>query len=57
TGTISIAEEDEKNSFNLELGDVISVSTAIIYFINRDNKEKLSVYLLAKAVNIPDQFQ
>lgn len=57
-GTISIAEEDEKNSFNLEHGDVISVSAgSTIYFINRDNNEKFSVYMLAKAVNVPGQFQ
>ncbi|KAH0640280.1 hypothetical protein KY290_037562 [Solanum tuberosum] len=57
-GSISIAEEDEKNSFKLEHGDVISVSAgSTIYFTNTDNKEKFSVYVLAKAVNVPGQFQ
>ncbi|KAH0637165.1 hypothetical protein KY289_037080 [Solanum tuberosum] len=57
-GSVSIAEEDEKNSFNLEHGDVISVSAgSTIYFTNTDNKEKFSVYVLAKAVNVPGQFQ
>nr|XP_004247670.1 vicilin-like antimicrobial peptides 2-2 [Solanum lycopersicum] len=57
-GSISIAEEDEKNSFNLEYGDVLSVSAgSTIYFTNTDNKEKFSVYVLAKAINVPGQFQ
>ncbi|KAG5587856.1 hypothetical protein H5410_048290 [Solanum commersonii] len=57
-GSVSIAEEDEKNSFNLEHGDVISVSAgSTIYFTNTDNKEKFSVYMLAKAVNVPGKFQ
>ncbi|XP_049374474.1 vicilin Car i 2.0101-like [Solanum verrucosum] len=57
-GSVSIAEEDEKNSFNLEHGDVISVSAgSTIYFTNTDNKEKFSVYVLAKAVNVPGKFQ
>ncbi|KAM3249020.1 vicilin Jug r 2 [Capsicum annuum] len=57
-GTISIAEEDEKKSFNLEHGDILNISAgSTVYFINKDNKEKFSVYVLAKSVNVPGQFQ
>ncbi|KAM3326540.1 hypothetical protein P3S67_001666 [Capsicum chacoense] len=57
-GTISIAEEDEKKSFNLEHGDVLNVTAgSTIHFINTNNNEKLFVYALAKAVNIPSKFQ
>ncbi|XP_009605859.1 vicilin Jug r 2.0101 [Nicotiana tomentosiformis] len=57
-GTISIAEQEEKNSFNLENGDVIRVNAgSTIYMINRNNNERFFVYVLAKTVNIPGQFQ
>ncbi|KAH0637167.1 hypothetical protein KY289_037082 [Solanum tuberosum] len=53
-GTISIAEQDDKNSFNLEMGDVFRAPAgSIIYLINRDNKEKFFVYGLAKSSNAP----
>ncbi|PHU21859.1 hypothetical protein BC332_06966 [Capsicum chinense] len=53
-GTISIAEQDEKNSFNLEHGDVIRVPAgSTFYFLNRDNNEKFFVYALVKSVNVP----
>ncbi|KAK4732390.1 hypothetical protein R3W88_025378 [Solanum pinnatisectum] len=55
-GTISIAEQDDKNSFNLEKGDVFRVPAGlIIYLINRDKKEKFFVYGLAKSSNAPGQ--
>ncbi|MCD9643705.1 hypothetical protein HAX54_031362 [Datura stramonium] len=57
-GTISIAEQDDKNSFNLEHGDVIRVPAgSTVYLLNRDNKEKFFVYVLVKSVNAPGQFQ
>nr|XP_016516006.1 PREDICTED: vicilin-like antimicrobial peptides 2-1 isoform X2 [Nicotiana tabacum] len=57
-GTISIAEQDEKNSFNLEHGDVIRVNAgSTVYMLNRDNNERFFVYVLAQAVNTPGQFQ
>uniref|UniRef100_A0A3Q7J256 Cupin type-1 domain-containing protein n=1 Tax=Solanum lycopersicum TaxID=4081 RepID=A0A3Q7J256_SOLLC len=53
-GTISIAEQDDKNSFNLEKGDVFRVPAgSIIYLINRDKEEKFFVYGLAKSINAP----
>ncbi|KAK6780897.1 hypothetical protein RDI58_023081 [Solanum bulbocastanum] len=55
-GTISIVEQDDKNSFNLEKGDVFRVPAgSIIYLINRDKKEKFFVYGLAKYSNAPGQ--
>ncbi|KAK4357124.1 hypothetical protein RND71_022734 [Anisodus tanguticus] len=57
-GIISIAEQDEKNSFNLQQGDVIRVPAgSTVYFLNRDNNERFFVYMLAKPVNVPGRFQ
>uniref|UniRef100_A0A2R2JFS1 SM80.1 Vicilin n=1 Tax=Solanum melongena TaxID=223891 RepID=A0A2R2JFS1_SOLME len=57
-GTISIAEQDEKNSFNLERGDVLRLhGGSTIHLLNRDNNEKFFVYVLAKSVNAPGQVQ
>ncbi|KAK4357123.1 hypothetical protein RND71_022733 [Anisodus tanguticus] len=57
-GIISIAEQDEKNSFNLQQGDVIKVPAgSTVYLLNRDNNERFFVYVLAKSVNAPGQFQ
>ncbi|XP_060179384.1 vicilin Cor a 11.0101-like [Lycium barbarum] len=57
-GTISIAEQEEKNSFNLQHGDVIRVPAgSTVYLLNRDNKERFFVYVLAKSVNAPGEFQ
>ncbi|KAF3621969.1 hypothetical protein FXO38_26983 [Capsicum annuum] len=55
-GTIGIANQDEKNSFNMEKGDAIRVpSGSTTYFINRDNKEKLFVYVLSKSAGLPGE--
>ncbi|CAN4091292.1 unnamed protein product [Withania somnifera] len=57
-GIISIAEQDDKNSFNLERGDVLRVPAgATIYLINRDNNEKFFIYALSKSVNAPGESQ
>ncbi|XP_060179383.1 vicilin Cor a 11.0101-like [Lycium barbarum] len=57
-GTISIAEQDEKNSFNLQHGDVIRVNAgSTVYLLNRDNNERFFIYVLAKSINVPGEFQ
>ncbi|MCE3051994.1 hypothetical protein HAX54_051373 [Datura stramonium] len=43
-GIISIAEQEEKNSFNLKHGDVMRVPAgSTIYLLNRDNNEKFFI--------------
>ncbi|CAN4091293.1 unnamed protein product [Withania somnifera] len=57
-GIISIANQDEKNSFNVEKGDVLRVPAgSTIYLINSDNNEKFTVYSLAKSINAPGELQ
>lgn len=57
-GTISIAEQDDKKSFNLEKGDVFRLPAGTtLSFINRDNNEKFFVYALAKSGNAPGLLQ
>ncbi|XP_015086552.1 vicilin GC72-A-like [Solanum pennellii] len=57
-GVINIAEQDNKNSFNLQKGDVIRVfAGSNVYLLNKDNNERLFVYVLAKSVNAPGNLQ
>ncbi|OMO77646.1 Cupin 1 [Corchorus capsularis] len=57
-GTIKLIHEDKRESLNIKKGDVIWIPAGTpIYFINRDNNEKLFIVKLLKPVNIPGQHE
>ncbi|KAL5541526.1 hypothetical protein UlMin_009236 [Ulmus minor] len=57
-GTISILRQNNKESHNIERGDVLRIRAgSTIYLINQDNNEQLQIVKLLNPVNVPDQFQ
>ncbi|KAK3040554.1 hypothetical protein RJ639_029000 [Escallonia herrerae] len=57
-GTISLVQQNRRESFNMQRGDSIRVpSGTTVYLINRDNNEKLHAVKLLKPVNNPGQFE
>ncbi|KAF8401727.1 hypothetical protein HHK36_012673 [Tetracentron sinense] len=57
-GTISLVRQDNRESFNLQKGDVIRVpSGTTVYLINKDSNEKLHVAKLFKPVNTPGYYK
>ncbi|XWS31546.1 hypothetical protein CRYUN_Cryun23aG0085500 [Craigia yunnanensis] len=57
-GTITLIHEDERESFNIERGDIIRVRAGTpIYLINRDDNEKLYIVKLLQPVNLPGHYE
>ncbi|PIA50993.1 hypothetical protein AQUCO_01100067v1 [Aquilegia coerulea] len=53
-GLINLIHQQDRNSYNLERGDVIRVPAgALIYLINRDNNDKFQIVSLLKPVSTP----
>ncbi|PIA56046.1 hypothetical protein AQUCO_00700403v1 [Aquilegia coerulea] len=53
-GTITLLQENNRETHNLERGDIIMVRAGtILSFVNRDNKEKLRVASLLQPDNVP----
>ncbi|PIA51252.1 hypothetical protein AQUCO_01100237v1 [Aquilegia coerulea] len=53
-GLINLIHQQDRNSYNLERGDVIRVPAgALIYLINRDNNDKFQIVSLVKPVSTP----
>lgn len=51
-------ERKERESFNLECGDVLTVPAGTtVYAVNRDSNERLQIVKLLKPVNNPGQFR
>ncbi|KAL5704859.1 hypothetical protein ACHQM5_023229 [Ranunculus cassubicifolius] len=57
-GTINMVQQQSKESYNLERGDVIRVPAgALLYLINRDNKDKFQIASVFQPVSIPGRFK
>ncbi|OVA05422.1 Cupin 1 [Macleaya cordata] len=53
-GTISLMRQDNRETHNLERGDVMRIPAgAIVYLINRDNNEKLFIAKLLRPISVP----
>lgn len=56
-GTITLIDEDSRESFNIELGDIVRVRAGTpIYLINRDENEKLYIVEFFRPVNLPGHY-
>ncbi|KAI5649199.1 hypothetical protein M9H77_35204 [Catharanthus roseus] len=57
-GTITFVHQQHTESFNLQKGDAIKVPTgSTVYLINRDNNEKLRIFMLVHPINTPGHFE
>ncbi|XP_050235910.1 vicilin Cor a 11.0101-like [Mercurialis annua] len=57
-GTIAMIEENERKSYNVELGDVMRVRAGTsVYFINRHDNEKLIIVRLMQPVNLSGEYR
>ncbi|WCJ21568.1 Vicilin Pis v 3.0101 [Euphorbia peplus] len=57
-GTITMIQEDKRESFNIEQGHVIRVQAGTpVYIINRDDNEKLQIAQFLRPVNIPGELE
>ncbi|XP_050235909.1 vicilin Pis v 3.0101-like [Mercurialis annua] len=57
-GTITLIEENERKSHNVERGDVIRVRAGTsVYFINRHDNEKLIIVKFIQPVNLPGKYE
>ncbi|XVE65974.1 hypothetical protein DITRI_Ditri08aG0044000 [Diplodiscus trichospermus] len=57
-GTITFATHENKESYNVERGTVVRVPAGrTVYMVNQDNKEKLTIVVLAMPVNNPGKFE
>ena len=50
--------QDNKESFNLEMGDVLRVPAgAMVYMVNNENDQTLKIAKLIQPVNTPGRFE
>ncbi|XP_065861123.1 vicilin Pis v 3.0101-like [Euphorbia lathyris] len=55
-GTITMIQEDKRESFNIERGNVIRVEAGTpVYLINSDEREKLRIVKFLSPVNLPGE--
>ncbi|WCJ21566.1 Conglutin beta 2 [Euphorbia peplus] len=57
-GTITMIQEDKRESFNVEQGNVIRVQAGTpFYLINTDDNENLQIVKFLRAVNVPGEYR
>ncbi|XP_068636240.1 vicilin Cor a 11.0101-like [Aristolochia californica] len=57
-GTITLLQQENKKTYNLEQGDIIRVPAGTTFYLtNRDNNQKLQIVELLQAVSTPGRYE
>ncbi|KAJ3696122.1 hypothetical protein LUZ60_001499 [Juncus effusus] len=56
-GIVTVLKKDDKESYHIKQGDVLKVDAgSVVYVINSDSREKLTIAKLVQPVSIPGKF-